>query len=74
MAAVYTVTVFDVNVRDCVFVCLFVCLFVSVLLPVCESLSVSEMESDQCFILCLFTERTCVYFRPCLSVSAQITV
>ena len=27
MAAVYTVTVFDVNVRDCVFVCLFVCLF-----------------------------------------------
>ena len=63
MAAVYTVTVFEVNVHDCVFVCL----FVSVLLPVCEYLS--EMESDQCFISCLFTERTRVYFRLCLPVS-----
>ena len=62
MASVYTVAAFDVNVRDCVCVCL----FVSVLLPVCEYLSVSEMKSDQYFILCLFTERTCVYFRPCL--------
>ena len=68
MAAVYTVAAFEVNVRDCVFVCLFqfCCLFVNICL--CLKWNLISV------LYCVSSQRGHVYFRPCLSVSTQITV